>query len=122
MEATKVEEFVTALGVQPVDGYRPEDGNFTPLGYLMYVTCYGADPVHEALGLDMFRTVYGGAELEVLHPVPVGATLTVSPMVTAVTPRTGSSGPLLFCEITTDYSLPDGTVALRERSTTIQRG
>lgn len=122
VEAVKVEEFVTALGVAPQAGYTAVEGARAPLGYLMYVTTYGAEPVHAGLDLDMLRTVYGGADLEVLRPIVIGETLTVKPVLTGLTQKEGSAGPLLFCEITTDYELPDGVVALRERSTTIERG
>jgi acyl dehydratase len=118
----RVEEFVLALGLEPEPGWAPEVGAPVPPGFLMYVTTYGADPVHEALGLDMLRTVYGGTDLEFLGPVHVGDELTVRPQVTRVTEKAGRSGRLLLIERTVDYLDRGGALVVRERSTTAQRG
>ena len=122
VEPVKVEEYVTALGVEPEPDYRAERGAQVPPGFLMYVTTYGADAVHEALSLDMLRTVYGGSDYEMLAPVVVGDELTVRPTVSGVTEKDGASGRLLFVQLTTEYLRSDGTVAVRERSTIVQRG
>lgn len=121
VEPLRVEEFVTALGVDPSRDYVPEEGAPVPIGFLMYVTTYGAHPVHEALEVDFMKAVYGGAEYEFHAPIRVGDTLRVAPEVTDKSTKRGSQGVLTFIEITCDYVLPDGTLALRERSTTIER-
>lgn len=122
VEPGRVEEFVTALGIPPTDGYEYEVGADAPLGFLMYVTTYGADPIHEALEIDFTRAMYGGASYEVHAPVRIGDELVVRPEVTGCTRKDGRDGPLTFVEITCDYLRADGTLAVRERSTTIERG
>jgi acyl dehydratase len=118
----RVEEFVIAMGVEPQDGYRAVPGAPVPLGFLMYVTTYGADAVHDALGIDFLNALYGGAEIEVQRPVRVGDTLTVRPRVTGVRTKDGASGRLTFVEITCEYLDAEGELAVTERSTTIERG
>lgn len=122
VDPARVEEFVTALGVEPATGYEPKTGAPVPPGFLMYVTAYGSEPVHEALGVNMLRTLYGGARLEFLKPIRVGDELRVRPVVSDITEKTGSRGTLTFYEVTCEYLLEDGSVALRERSFTIERG
>ncbi len=121
IDPARVEEYVTALGVEPTPGYRAVPGAEVPPGFFMYVTTYGAEPVHDQLGFDMFRTVYGGTEVEMYHPVRVGDTLSVRPQITGVTEKDGRSGRLTFVELTTEYLRDDGTVVLVERSNTVQR-
>lgn len=118
----RVEEFVLALGLAPEPGWAPQAGAPVPPGFLMYVTTYGADPVHDVLGLDMLRTVYGGTDAEFLGPVRIGDVLTVRPQVTRITEKEGRRGRLLLVELTVEYLDRDGAVVVRERSTTAQRG
>jgi acyl dehydratase len=118
----RVEEYVVALGLEPEEDYRAEAGAPVPPGFVMYVTAYGAHDIHGALGLDMLRTVYGGSDTEYLAPVRVGDRLTVRPTVSGRTEKSGQQGRLLFVELTTEYVQPDGTLAVRERSTMVQRG
>ncbi|AXV06698.1 hypothetical protein DVS28_a2013 [Euzebya pacifica] len=120
--AARVEEFVLALGVAPEDGWVARDGAPVPQGFLMYVTTYGAHPVHDAMEIDFMKAMYGGAEVELHAPVHVGDVLDVQPVVSDVRTKTGRNGTLTFVELTTDYTASDGTLAVRERSTTIQRG
>lgn len=120
--AARAEEFVLALGVSPEDGWVAEDGAPVPPGFLMYVTTYGAHPVHDAMGIDFMKAMYGGAEIEECAPIRVGDVLKVQPVVSSVVVKEGRNGTLTFVELTTDYTIKDGTLAMRERSTTIQRG
>ncbi|MDT7615316.1 MAG: hypothetical protein QOF00_2763 [Pseudonocardiales bacterium] len=118
----RVEEFVLATGAEPAPGWSARPGAEVPLGFLMYVTTYGADAVHDALELDMLRTVYGGTDAEYLHPVHVGDVLTVRPHVSKIVEKNGSRGRLLLVELTVEYLDAGGDVAVREKSTTVQRG
>lgn len=122
IDPARVEEFVLAVGVEPEPGWTPRPGSSVPPGFLMYVTTYGAEAIHDALELDMQRTVYGGTGLELLGEVRVGDELTVRPHVSAITEKTGSRGRLLIVELTLDYVDAAGAVVARERSTTVQRG
>jgi hypothetical protein len=122
VDPVRVEEFVLAVGIAPEPGYRAEPGAPVPPGFLVYVTAYGADPVHEALEFDLLRTVFAGVDEEFFAPVRIGDKLIVRPQITGVTEKQGGSGRLTFAEITTDYLLDDGTVAVRERSHVVQRG
>lgn len=121
VDPVRVEEYVLALGVDPEPGYRAEPGAVVPPGFFMYVTTYGAEPIHDALGFDMLRTVFGGSEVVYRHLVRVGERLTVSPWISDVVEKDGRSGHLTFVELTTEYSREDGTVVLVERSNTVQR-
>lgn len=121
VDPVRVEEYVLALGVDPEPGYRAESGAVVPPGFFMYVTTYGAEPIHDSLDFDMLRTVFGGSDVEYRHPVRVGTRLTVSPWISDVVEKDGRSGHLTFVEITTEYSREDGTVVLVERSNTVQR-
>lgn len=121
IDAARVEEYVTALGVEPEPGYRAEVGALLPPGFLMYVTTYGADSVHGALGLDPARILYAGSRVEHYRPVRVGDTVTVAPAVAKPTTKQGSRGTLTFYEIACDYLLQDGSLAARERSTVVDR-
>lgn len=118
----RVEEYVIALGVDPESGWQAEMGMPVPPGFLMYVSTYGAEALHEAIGLDFRRGVYGGMDVEYLEPVRIGDTLSVAPVVSNASTKQGKNGPLTFVELTCEYVLPDGRVAVRERSTTIQTG
>ena len=122
VDPVRVEEYVLALGVDPEPGYRAAPGAVVPPGFFMYVTTYGAGAVHDMLEFDMLRTVYGGSEVEYLHPVRVGDRLTVTPEISRVTEKDGRSGHLTFVELTTRYAREDGTVVVVERSNTVQRG
>jgi acyl dehydratase len=122
VDPVRVEEYVLALGVDPEPDYRAESGAVVPPGFFMYVTAYGAGPVHDMLGFDMLRTVYGGSEVEYLNAVHVGDRLLVTPEISSVTEKDGKSGHLTFVELTTEYAREDGTVVVVERSNTVQRG
>ena len=88
----------------------------------MYVTTYGAEDVHEVLSFDPMRTLYGGTAVDYLLPVRVGDRLTVRPYISDVRVKEGRSGRLTFVDLTTEYVNPQGDVAVRERSTTLERG
>ena len=123
VDATKVGEFLRAIGVPPSSDYVLEDGAAVPYGYLMYVVTYGAEPVHDALGMQMLRSVYGGADYDVRGQVRVGEVVEVRTRVSGATRKEGSSGHLTIYELTTDYVRPeDETVLLVETSTTVERG
>lgn len=122
VEPLRVEEFLTALGTNRTaaeQASRP--GQPIPLGFLMYVTTIGADHVHEALEVDFRRALYGGASYEIHAPAHVGDTLTVVSTFTNQTTKSTKAGQLTFFELTCDYLLEDGTLSVRERSTTIER-
>lgn len=121
VDPVRVEEFVLALGVTPEDDYRAGVGSVVPPGFLMYVTTYGAEVIHGELGFDMFRTVYGGSELEQRVPVRVGDRLTVQPWVSQLREKDGKAGRLTLAEITTEY-VRDGAVVMVERSNVVQKG
>jgi hypothetical protein len=122
IDPARVEEYVTALGIAPEQDYHAEVGSVVPPGFFMYVTSYGAEPIHDALDFDMLRTVFGGSEVEHRSPVRVGDRLTVRPWISGVTEKDGKSGHLTFVELTTEYSREDGTIVALERSNTVQRG
>lgn len=123
IDATKVREFIRAVGVQPREGYVVQAGAPVPLGYLMYVVTYGAEPVHDALQMDMLKSVYGGAEYDLREPVHVGDEIEVQTLVSGATSKEGSTGRLTIYELTTKYVRPeDQTVLLVETSTTVERG
>ena len=117
----RVEEFVRATGVDPEPGYAPLVGAPVPPGFLMYVAAYGAELIHEALELDYQRAVYGGATFEYLAPIVIGDELSVEVEIVGNRTKTGNSGRLTFFEVSCEYLL-EGEVAVRERSTVIQRG
>lgn len=121
VQSHRVEEYVTALGVSPGEGWTPEIGQPVPLGFFMYVTTYGAEDVHDYLAFDLLRTVYGGTDAEFLEPVHVGDTLTVSPEISSLVIKESKGGSLAFAEITCEYVNASGNVAVRERSTTVER-
>ena len=123
IEPMRVAEYVTALGIEPeAPPWSPKVGSSVPPGFLMYVTNYGADAIHEGFGIDFRRAMYGGMDIEFFHPIRIGDTLRVSPTISKISEKESRNGPLTFVELTCDYRLPDGTLAARERSTTIQRG
>ena len=72
--------------------------------------------------IDFMKAMYGGADIEEYAPIRVGDVLDVRPVVSSVVTKDGRNGPLTFVELTTDYITEDGTLAMRERSTTIQKG
>jgi N-terminal half of MaoC dehydratase len=117
----KVAEFVQALGVEPEPAYTPHVGAAVPLGFLFYVSTYGAEAIHSALEIDVSRALYGGTATEIFAGIRIGDAVTVLPYVTAVDVKRGRSGELRVVELTCDYLLEDGTVAVREHSRTIER-
>ena len=122
VSAARAEEYVIALGLDPEEGWSPVPGMPVPPGFLMYVSTYGAETVHDAIGLDFRHGVYGGMDVEYHAPVRIGDTLTVSPVISGVSTKDGKAGSLTFVELTCEYLLPGGRLAVRERSTTIQTG
>lgn len=122
VEPHRVEEFVIALGIEPEPGWKPTKGNPVPMGFFMYVTTYGADEVHGMLGFDLLRTVYGGTDAEYLAPVHVGDVFSVSPVISSLVVKETKNGKLTFAELTCEYINADGVVAVREKSTTVERG
>ena len=123
IEPLRVEEFVTALGIEPeTPSWSPTVGSSVPPGFLMYVTTYGADAIHEGFDIDFRRAMYGGMDIEFFHPIRIGDTVRVSPTLSKVSEKESRNGHLTFVELTCEYFSPDGTLAARERSTTIQRG
>lgn len=122
VEPHRVEEFVIALGVEPHPGWKPTKGNAVPLGFLMYVTTYGADEVHGMLDFDLLRTVYGGTDSEYFAPVYVGDVLSVTPVISSLVVKETKNGKLTFAELTCEYINADGIIAVREKSTTVERG
>lgn len=122
VSAARVEEYVIALGLAPEVGWSPEPGMPVPPGFLMYVSTYGAEAVHEAIGLDFRRGVYGGMDVSYHEPVRIGDTVTVAPVISKVSTKDGKAGPLTFVELTCEYLLSGGRLAVRERSTTIKTG
>lgn len=121
VEPHRVEEFVIALGVEPQQGWMPTKGSSVPLGFFMYVTTYGADEVHGMLEFDFLRTVYGGTDAEYLAPVYVGDVLSVTPMISSLVVKQTKNGKLTFAELTCEYINADGIIAVREKSTTVER-
>jgi acyl dehydratase len=117
IDPTRVEDFVTALGVDPEPGFAPHPGAPVPPGFLMYVTTYGADAVHDAFDLPWYRALFGATRYEFLTPLRIGDTVTVRPTVTGRTVR----GELVFWELTCEYCDAGGAVAVRETSVTIDR-
>ena len=122
LDPCRVEEFELALGIEPEPNWTPQAGASVPPGFFMYVTTYGAEPVHEVLGFDPMRTLYGGTAVEYFRPVHVGDRLTVRPHISDVRIKDGRSGRLTFVDITTEYFTADGQLAVRERSTILERG
>lgn len=122
VEPHRVEEFVIALGVEPHPGWTPTKGNAVPPGFLMYVITYGADEVHGKLNFDPLRTVYGGTDSEYFAPVNVGDVLSVAPMISSLKVKETKNGKLTFAELTCEYINADGIIAVREKSTTVERG
>lgn len=121
VEPHRVEEFVIALGIEPEPGWIPTEDNLVPMGFFMYVTTYGADEVHDMLGFDLLRTVYGGTDAEFFAPVHVGDVLSVSPVISSLVVKETKNGKLTFAELTCEYINADGVIAVREKSTTIER-
>jgi hypothetical protein len=122
VDPTRVFEYVAALGVPPEPHWRPEIGAPVPGGFFMYVTTYGAEDIHAELEFDPLRTVYGGTKVEYLLPVRVGDELRVEPVIADVRHKEGRSGRLTFVDLATEYITAHGRTAVRECSTTIERG
>jgi hypothetical protein len=122
VDAVRVQEFVRALGAEPEPGYRAEKGATVPPGFLMYVTTYGAEEVNAALGVGFLDTLFASAHYEYRATVRVGDTVTVRPSVTGRTEKDGSSGRLVFWELTCDYLSGDGELLVRERTGIVQKG
>jgi acyl dehydratase len=121
VDPARVEEYILALGVDPVHGWTAEPGAIAPPGFLMYVTTYGAQAIHDVLDLDMFRTVFGGTDVEYLAPARVGDRLRVRPWISGITEKDGRSGRLKIVEITVEYAREDGTVVAVEKSHAVER-
>lgn len=121
VDPVRVEEYVIALGVAPEDGWTAAPGAPLPPGFLMYVTTYGGEPVHDALGVGFLDILFASARYEYLAPVRVGDTLTVRPAITGRTRKRGSSGDLTFWELTCEYASPAGELLVRERCGIVQK-
>lgn len=117
---TKVSEFLTALGINPDPRQEPADGDQVPPGFLMYVTSYGADPVHDLLEMDFRRAVYGGAQIDYHRPVHVGDELAITLEIEAITSHESSSGPLQIATVLCEYRR-DGDLVATERSSVVER-
>lgn len=120
LDATRVEEYVSALGVEPEHGWECSEGHPVPAGYLMYVTTYGADAVHDELEIDMRNTVYGGSRCEFRRAARIGETLRVAPFVSDVSTKATATRTLTFIEVTCEYFDESGELVARESSSTIQ--
>lgn len=117
---TKVSEFLTALGLTSDPRQEPADGDEIPPGFLMYVTSYGADPVHDLLEMDFRRAVYGGAKIDYHQPVLVGDELTLALEIEAITSRESRSGPLHIATVLCEYRR-SGDLVATERSSIVER-
>lgn len=120
LDPTRIEEYVTALGIEPEPGWECAKGHPVPAGYLMYVTTYGADPVHGELEIDLRNTVYGGMRCEFRRAALIGETLRVAPFVSAVSTKVTAKKNLTFIEVTCEYFDESGELVARESSSTIQ--
>lgn len=120
VDRVRVQEFKAALGLDDYDEGVPA-AETVPAGFLMYVTTYGAEPIHQALDLEAARTLFAGLEVEMLAPVHVGDELTVRPEVVDVTTRTGRGGKLNFIVVGCRYYDTGGRLVATERSTIVER-
>jgi acyl dehydratase len=120
LDPTRIEQYVTALGVAPEPDWECVPGSPVPPGFLMYVTTYGADPVHDEFGIDFRNTVYGGMRCEFHRAVRLGETLRVAPFVSNVATKTTRSKTLTFIEVTCEYFDENGELVAIEASSTIQ--
>lgn len=121
LDPTRIEEYVLALGVEPEPNWTAGPGAVLPPGFLMYVTTYGAEPVHEAFDLPWQLALYGGSRYEYRSPLRVGDTVGVAPVVSGRKVAGPESSRLTFWELRIDYTDSDGTLAVIEHSTTIAR-
>lgn len=120
LDPTRIDEYVTALGITPEPGWQCAVGQPVPPGFLMYVTTYGADPVHGEFDIDFRNTVYGGMKCEFRRAARIGETLRVSPYVSDVSVKTTRSKTLTFIEVTCEYFDEAGELVATESSSTIQ--
>ena len=121
LNPTRIEEYVIALGVAPETDWQPVAGGVVPPGFLMYVTTYGAEAVHEAFELPWQLALYGGSRYTYAAPLRIGDTIGVAPVVTGCKVAGPYDAPLTFWELRIDYTDPEGTLAVIEHSTTIAR-
>jgi 3-methylfumaryl-CoA hydratase len=71
--------------------------------------------------VDLPRRMWAGSAIEFLAPLCVGDHIERRSTIAAITPKTGSSGPLVFVDV--DYVVTaGGREALRERHTIVYRG
>lgn len=117
---TKVGEFLTALGINSDPRHEPADGDEVPPGFLMYVTSYGADPVHDILEMDFRRAVYGGAQIDYHQAVHVGDELDLTLEIEALTSRESRSGSLQIATVLCEYRRA-GELVATERSSVVER-
>ena len=120
LDPTRIEEYVTALGIAPEPDWECTVGQPVPPGFLMYVTTYGADPVHGEFDIDFRNTVYGGMRCEFRRAARIGETLRVSPFVSDVAIKTTRSKTLTFIEVTCQYFDEADELVATESSSTIQ--
>lgn len=121
LDPTRIEEYVLALGMPPEPDWVPVPGATLPPGFLMYVTTYGAEPVHDAFDLPWQLALYGGSRYDYRSPLRVGDTAGVAPIVTGRKVAGPESAPLTFWELRIDYTDSQGTLCVVEHSTTIAR-
>lgn len=121
LDPTRVEEYVLALGIEPQPGWAPSPGQPLPAGFLMYVTTYGAEPVHAAFDLPWQMALYGGSRYTYHAPLQVGETIGVAPSVAGRRVAGPEDSPLTFWELRIDYTDSGGRLAVVEHSTTIAR-
>lgn len=121
LDPTRIEEYVLALGVAPERDWTPVAGAAVPPGFLMYVTTYGAEPVHQAFDLPWQLALYGGSRYSYQAPLRIGDTIGVAPVVTGCKVAGPENAPLTFWELRIDYTDPGGRLAVVEHSTTIAR-
>lgn len=121
LDPTRIEEYVIALGMSPEADWTPVLGAAVPPGFLMYVTTYGAERVHEAFDLPWQLALYGGSRYSYEAPLRIGDTIGVTPVVTGRRVAGPENAPLTFWELRIDYTDPDSLLAVVEHSTTIAR-
>ena len=67
------------------------------------------------------RAVAGGLDIEFHRPALPGDWLIARRTLTDIYEKQGSSGPLIFCEVTMEVETPDGQRVVTEKSTRIFR-
>jgi len=96
------------LGVTTMDQLRP-DGTPDPDGW-------------GDLPLDGYpRRMAGGQDVTFHHPVYAGTTLTATRTITAITRKTGRTGPFLLVTAMTSYTTDDNTLIAEITDTLIAR-